>query len=160
MSIVWIDIWDYQSGSKAKCLINRYFNIGRYTATIRGANMNLGVPQCKIAGSGNTQLSLVESRGRNASSATDHTNRKTTENLGGAAKWMKRWTYLVLKPKKVILACTHSNVPIAEATTKLTPSSAHSGNTGFNREWQQKKYIEIHENKIKSICSTGSAKLH
>jgi len=22
MSIVWIDIWDYQSGSKARCLIN------------------------------------------------------------------------------------------------------------------------------------------
>jgi len=47
MSIVWIDIWDHQSSSKAKCLINRYFNIGRYIATIRGANMNPGVPQCK-----------------------------------------------------------------------------------------------------------------
>jgi len=40
MSIVWIDIWDYQSGSKARCLIN----IGRYITTIRGANMNPGVP--------------------------------------------------------------------------------------------------------------------
>ena len=44
MSIVWIDIWDYQSGSKAKCLINWCFNVGRYIATIRGANMNPGVP--------------------------------------------------------------------------------------------------------------------
>ena len=47
MSIVWIDIWDYQSGNKAKCLINRCFNIGRYIATIREANMNPDVPQCK-----------------------------------------------------------------------------------------------------------------
>jgi len=47
MSIVWIDIWNHQSGSKAKCLINRCFNMGRYIATIRGANMNLGVPQYK-----------------------------------------------------------------------------------------------------------------
>ena len=47
ISIVWIDIWDHQSGNKAKCLINWCFNVGRYITTIRGANMNLGVPQCK-----------------------------------------------------------------------------------------------------------------
>jgi len=44
MSIVWIDIWDVQSGSKAKILINRCFNVGRYIMTIQGANMNPGVP--------------------------------------------------------------------------------------------------------------------
>ena len=47
MAIVWIDIWDVQSGSSAKMLINRYFNIGKFIATICRANMNLGVPQCK-----------------------------------------------------------------------------------------------------------------
>ena len=47
MSIVWIDIWDVQSGSKAKILINRCFNVGRYIVTIQGANMNPGIPQCK-----------------------------------------------------------------------------------------------------------------
>ena len=41
--IVWLDIWDYQSGKKAKCLINQYFNFGRYIATIQGANMNPGM---------------------------------------------------------------------------------------------------------------------
>jgi len=34
MSIIWVDIWDAQSGSKTKGLINRCFNIGRYIATI------------------------------------------------------------------------------------------------------------------------------
>ena len=47
MAIVWIDIWDIQSGVNAKMLINRCFNIGNYIVTIRGANMNPGVPQCK-----------------------------------------------------------------------------------------------------------------
>ena len=47
MVIVWLDIWDVQSGNNVKMLINRCFNIGNYIATIRGANINPGVPQCK-----------------------------------------------------------------------------------------------------------------
>ena len=47
MAIIWIDIWDVQSGHNAKMLINRYFNVGNYIVTIRGANMNPGVLQCK-----------------------------------------------------------------------------------------------------------------
>jgi len=47
MDIIWIDIWDVQSGVKAKGLVNRYFNFGSFIATIRGANANPGVPQCK-----------------------------------------------------------------------------------------------------------------
>jgi len=43
MAIVWLDIWDVQSGSKAKRLINHCFNVGNHIATIRGANMNLGM---------------------------------------------------------------------------------------------------------------------
>jgi len=44
MAIIWINIWDTQSGMKAKSLINRRFNVGSF---IDGANMNLGVLQCK-----------------------------------------------------------------------------------------------------------------
>ena len=47
MAIIWLDIWNVQSRSKAKWLINRCFNVGSYIVTIRGVNMNLGVPQCK-----------------------------------------------------------------------------------------------------------------
>jgi len=45
--IIWIDIWDTQSGTNAKKIINRHFNIGSIIATVRGANMNPGVSQCK-----------------------------------------------------------------------------------------------------------------
>ena len=47
MSIVWLDIWDIQSSSNAKMLINRCSNVGNYIATIWGANMNPGILQCK-----------------------------------------------------------------------------------------------------------------
>ena len=47
MAVVWVNIWNSQNGSAAKNLINRHFNIGRYIATVRGMNMNPGVPQCK-----------------------------------------------------------------------------------------------------------------
>jgi len=47
MAIIWIDIWDLQNGSSAKKIINRSFNIGSFIATIRGANMNPDIPQCK-----------------------------------------------------------------------------------------------------------------
>jgi len=47
MAIVWIDIWDMQSRSNAKMLINRCFNMGNNIATIHEANINPGVSQCK-----------------------------------------------------------------------------------------------------------------
>jgi len=47
MAIIWLDIWDIQSRSKARELINRYFNIGSYIMTIWRMNMNLGVLQYK-----------------------------------------------------------------------------------------------------------------
>ena len=47
MAIVWLDIWNIQSGSKAKELINHCFNIGNHIATIRSTNINLGMLQCK-----------------------------------------------------------------------------------------------------------------
>ena len=47
MAIIWIDIWDSQSSSLAKMLINQSFNIGSYVATICSTNMNPSVLQCK-----------------------------------------------------------------------------------------------------------------
>ena len=45
--VIWVDIWDSQSSSVAKNIINRRFNIGRHIATIRGTNTNPGIPQYK-----------------------------------------------------------------------------------------------------------------
>ena len=45
--VIWVNIWDSQSGLNAKILINRYFNIGNHIAMIYEINMNSGVPQYK-----------------------------------------------------------------------------------------------------------------
>ena len=47
MTIIWLNLWNSQDGTNAKRLINYYFNVGKYIATICEANMNLDVPQCK-----------------------------------------------------------------------------------------------------------------
>ena len=47
IAIIWIDIWDTQTGQNAKTIINHQFNIGRYITMIQGANMNPGVLQYK-----------------------------------------------------------------------------------------------------------------
>ena len=47
MAIIWIDIWDVQSSKKVKELINRYFNIKSYITTVRGANINSSISECK-----------------------------------------------------------------------------------------------------------------
>ena len=47
MAIIWIDIWDTQNGSKAKTIINWWFNMGSFITMVHGANMNLDIPQCK-----------------------------------------------------------------------------------------------------------------
>ena len=47
IAVVWVNIWDSQSGSLVKNIINRHFNIGCFIATIKDTNMNPGIPQCK-----------------------------------------------------------------------------------------------------------------
>ena len=46
MSVIWIDIWDFQKGTKGKTLINCSFNFGQYTITVRRPAMYPGVAQC------------------------------------------------------------------------------------------------------------------
>ena len=70
---------------------------------------------------------LAESKVPSVSSATVHTNLRTTANLGSATKWTRRQTHLVLRQRKANHASTHSNALIVRAITKPTPTSTHSG---------------------------------
>ena len=47
MAIIWVNIWDVQSSSQVKGLINRCFNIRSYITTIKGIKMNSGILQYK-----------------------------------------------------------------------------------------------------------------
>ena len=47
MVVVWVDIWDSQSGSSVKNIINCHFNIEWFIATVKDTNINPGILQCK-----------------------------------------------------------------------------------------------------------------
>ena len=94
---------------------------------LEGRTWTWASPNAKTAGSGDMLPSLAESKVPSVSSAMDHTDLKTTENLGGVAKWMKRQTPLVSRQRKVTHVLIHSSVLITGAITKLTPTSAYSG---------------------------------
>ena len=47
IAVVWVDIWDSQSDSSAKNIINCHFNIGCFITTIKDTNINLGILQYK-----------------------------------------------------------------------------------------------------------------
>jgi len=44
MAIIWLDIWDIQSGSNVKSLTNRCFNVERHIAMIRDTNVKPRTP--------------------------------------------------------------------------------------------------------------------
>jgi len=75
-------------------------------------------PNAKIAGDGDIQCSLVGSKNQSVSSVAVPTNQRTTANSVSVAKPTKIQTHLTLKPKRVNLAHTPSNAPIAKRTIK------------------------------------------
>ena len=86
MSVIWIDIWDSQKGSKGKTLINCSFNFGRHTATVRGLLCILGLPSIATAGAGDIQPMHVMLKVLSARNMVGHTEWKTTDLWLGAAR--------------------------------------------------------------------------
>ena len=113
----------------------------------------------KTAGSGDMLPSLAESKVPSVSSAMDHTDPKTTKNLGSAAKWMKRWTPLVSRQRKMTYVLIHSSILIVGVITKLTPTSAHSGNidsTGSSTKRNILRSVKTKSNRFALWRATSS----
>jgi len=127
MSIIWIDIWDIQSGSKAKGLITD-------TSTLAIILQLLGVLiwirvylNVKTARNGVMWCFLAESKNPSALSAMVLTSWKITVNLDSAARRMKKQILLDSKQRKRNHAYICSNVQTVMVTTKLTQIYVHSG---------------------------------
>ena len=88
-------------------------------------------PNAKIARDRDIQHSLVGSKDQSASSVMVPTNQRTTANLVGVAKPMKRQICLTLKLKRVNLTHIPSNAPIAEGTIKQTQIHVRFGRTAL-----------------------------
>ena len=127
MALVWIDIWDVQSGKNTKMLINRCFNIENFIATIRGANMNPGILLCKNFWNGVTPPCCAGFREQNTLNVTALTSRNIIESSVSVVRLTTKLILLDLKPRRTNLALIRSSAPIAKEITKLTLSIVHFG---------------------------------
>ena len=116
MAIIWVDIWNIQSSSKAKSLINRYFNVGSYITIVRGTNMNSGVLQYK---SENIQHSCIKSRRPNVLSIMVLTELNIIITLLSVAKLIKKLISQDLRSRRKNYTLTCSNAPTVMVTIKL-----------------------------------------
>ena len=157
MALVWIDIWDVQSGKNAKMLINRCFNIGNYIATIRGANMNSGVPLCKNCWKwGHTTMSCRIQGARcvkcNGPHKSEHHREfswycKANDKVNPPRLKTKRG-----EPCPYMFKCSN-----CKGDHQADSVQCSFWRHRFNREWHIKKYAEIHENRLNSLCSNVNA---
>ena len=159
MSIIWFDIWDIQSGSRAKSLINWCFNVGRYITTIQDANMNPRVPQCKNCWKwGYSTFSCRIQSSKCVKYNRPHKSENHCES-GWCYKTNEKANPLYLETKKGkpyphMFKCSNCWGDY-QVDSNQCPFWRHR----FNRKWHQKKYVEIYENSIKSICSARNNNL-
>jgi len=156
MSIVWIDIWDVQSRNNAKMLINRCFNIRNYIATIWGANMNPGVLQCKNCWKwGHATFSCRIQGAKCVKCNGPHKSEHHRE-----FSWCCKANTKINPPRLEIKKgepCPHTfKCPNYRGDYQADSNQCLFWRHRFNREWHQRKYTEIHENRSKSICSEGN----
>ena len=157
MALVWIDIWDVQSSKNAKMLINRCFNVGNFIATIRGANMNPGVPLCKNCWKwGHATLSYRIQGARCMKCNSPHKSENHRE-FGWCCKANNKINPPRLEAKKGE-PCPHS-FKCSNCKGDHQVDSVHCPfwRYRFNCEWHVKKYTEIHENRSKLLRSSVNA---
>jgi len=153
MSIIWIDIWNVQSGKKAKGLINWCFNVSKYITTIQSANMNLGVPQCKNCWKWGHLMLFCRIQGSKCIKCNSSHKSENHREFGWCCKVNEKSNPPWLKMKKGE-PCPHMFKCLNwqgnhQADSNLCPFWRHR----FNKKWQQKKYAKICENRVKLICS-------
>ena len=141
MAVVWVDIWDSQSGSSAKNIINRHFNIGRFIATIKGTNMNPGVPQCKNCWKwGHSTLSCCSHISRCAKCYGAHITEHHREKAG-----------CCMENKKLNRSATKEGKPCPHIFKCMNCKGDHQANSyscpywrnRFNREWHGRKQQKL-----------------
>jgi len=148
MAIVWIDIWDIQSGANAKMLINRCFNVRNYIATIRRANMNPGVPQCKNCWKWGHSTFSCRIQGAKCIKCNGLHKSEHHCEFGWCCKANAKMNSPRLETKK--------GEPYPHSFKCLNCRGEHQTDSNqcpfwrhrFNREWHQKKYVEIRDSPL------------
>ena len=147
MSIIWINIWDIQSGSRANSFINWCFNVGRYITTIKDANMNLRVLQCKNCWKWEHSTFSCRIQGSKCVKYNGPHKLKNYCKFGWCYKVNVKMNSPHLETKKgkpcpYSFKCSNCQGK-HQADSNLCLFWRHR----FNREWYQKKFIKICENR-------------
>ena len=158
MAIVWIDIWDIQSDHNAKMLINRCFNNSNYIATIRGANINPGVPQCKNCWKWGHSTFSCRVQGAKCIKCNGLHKSEHHREFSWCCKGNAKLNPPRLETKKSE-PCPHSfKCSNCKGDHQAGSNTCLFWRHRFNREWHVKKYTEIHENRLQSLRSAVNDK--
>jgi len=153
MAIIWIDIWDTQSGSNAKKIINRHFNVGSFITTVRGANMNPDVPQCKNCWKWDHTVGVCCIQGAkclkcNSPHLTDH-----HQHFAWCYKANDKTNPSRLETKRGDL-CLHTFKYLNyKGDHQVDSYNCPFWKHHFNKEWFTKEYTKLQETRKNSICS-------
>ena len=151
MTIVWIDIWNAQSGTKAKGLINQCFNVKRFIVTVRIANVNSGISQCKNCWKWDHSTFSCRIQGSKCVKCNGPHKLENYREFSWYCKANDKINPPHLETKKGEL-CLHTfKCTNCQGEHQVDSITCPFWKNCFNREWHQKKYSEIHENRIKSI---------
>ena len=141
-------------------LINRCFNIGNHIATIRGANMNPGVPLCRNCWKWGHSMFSCRIQGTKCVKCNGLHKSEHHRKFGWCCKANAKSNSRRLETKE--------GEPCPHAFKCLNCREDHQADSNqclfwrhqFNRKWHQKKYIEIQENWVKSIHSEANGPTH
>ena len=137
-------------------LINQYFNIEKYIATIREANMNPGVSQCKNCWKWGHATFSCRIQGSKYVKCNGPHKSENHREFGWCCKPNDKINHPRLEMKKskpcpYTFKCLNCHGD-HQANSNVCPFWCH----WFNREWQMKKFSEICENRSKFIHSEGN----
>jgi len=140
-AVVWVDIWDSQSGSAAKNIINRHFNIGCFVATIRGTNTNPDIPQCKNCWKWS----------HSTLSCHSHISRCTKCYGAHITKHHRKKAWCCMDNKKANQAATKEGEPCPHIFKCINCKGDHQADSyscpywhnRFNRDWHGRKQQEL-----------------
>ena len=158
IALVWINIWDIQSSKNVKMLINRCFNIGNFIATIRGANMNPGIPLCKNCWKWDHATLSYRIQGAKCVKCNGPHKSEHHREFSWYCKANNKTNPSSRLETKKGEPCPHS-FKYSNRKGDHQADSVHClfWRHQFNREWHVKKYTEICENRSKSLCSEVNA---
>jgi len=139
--VIWVDIWDSQSSSVAKNIINQRFNIGHHIATVRGTNTNPGIPQCKNCWKW----------GHSTLSCCSHVSRCTKCYGAHSTKHHREKAWCCMDNKKANQTATKDSEPCPHIFKCMNCKGDHQADSyscpywrsRFNRDWYGRKQQEL-----------------